>query len=52
MREWLIHTSGGVAFVGFLVGLASIEATPVAGLIMAAVCGGYFTIYAKQNGGI
>lgn len=52
MREKIINATGGLSLVMMLIGMASIEMTPIPGLILTLVSGGYFMLYAYQNGGI
>lgn len=52
MREKIINLTGGLSLVMMLIGMASIEMTPIPGIILMLVSGGYFALYAYQNGGI
>ena len=52
IRNKLIDLSGGIAFLGMLIGFGGIEDNPIKGLIVSVVSCGYFLLWAYQNGGI
>lgn len=52
MRKAFLEGTAAAAFFLLLIGGASLDATPVTGMAMVAICGIYLAVMAVQNGWI